>query len=92
MSETQSKMESQYDFSVDSSGHEVICIKSKDDYPYRIRFKDGMWRLDQAFSPRVTVKPKHQTVGDFITRDEALKRIIMRHNKSCKHMTNWSPI
>ncbi len=86
----QPAMESQYDFSINEDGDEIIQIKSKDSYPYRIR-KDGtVWKLAQSFSPRVNIEPKFKSIGKFyLTRDDALERIIKRHNKSCEYMTNW---
>lgn len=89
----QQKMEPQYSFTSDEDGNEVIAIKSGDDFPYRIRKKNAVaWRLDQSFSARASIKPSYKKVGDFLSREEALQRIVMRHNKSCKHMTNWTPI
>lgn len=92
MSELQARMESQYDFTADEKGDEFVAIKTGDDFPYRVRKDGGVWVLAQSFSARSWLKPSFKQIGIFLSRDSALERIVKRHNKSCKHMANWSPI
>ena len=88
----QKVMSNQYSFTTDEHGDEIIRIKTEDDFPYRIRRDGEVWKLSKAFSARVYLKQKFSKVGDFVTREDALIRIIKRHNKSCEYMTHWVPL
>lgn len=84
-------MKSQYNFKKDGED-EHVHIKDDHDFPYRIRKKGEGVTLSQAYSARVHMKPSYNKIGDFASRDEALARIVKKHNKSTGHMTSWKKI
>lgn len=93
MSVVQKAMESQYSFVEEPGGSTTVTITKGGDFPYRIKSNGGpVYRLSQAFSSRAWVKPTYKKVGDFLSFDLALERIVARHNKACGHMTDWQKI
>lgn len=89
----QTSMQSQYTITVVDHLVTMFQIKDGHSFPYRVcKQDDGTFRLAQSFSPRVGIKETFKKIADFATYDEALLRIIKRHNKSCSYMGGWTKI
>jgi hypothetical protein len=87
-------LKKEFKFSTED-GDLFVQVKSGDDFPYRIREKDGKFQLTQSFSPRIHIKPTFKKVGkgEYVSKDDAFTYIAKKHNKAADgHMKNWKKV
>lgn len=92
MQELLDKIKAEYDVEGDPSTWQVLQIKNNQDFPYKIKQKRDEFVLSKGWSPRVNIPVRYQQVARFKSLEEAYKRLIKKHNKSCQHMSNWNTI
>lgn len=71
---------------------QTLQIKNNQDFPFKVKQKRDKFVLSKGFSPRVNFPIRYNKVAEFDNLDDAYRRIIKRHNKSCEHMVSWTKI
>lgn len=70
----------------DAAGTIVVQLKSKLDFPYKIKPNGESVQLLQGDQPRINMPIKFRKVKDCKTIDDAFETIAKRHNKNTQYV------